>query len=127
MSFGARLSEERKRIGMNQKDFGAVAGVTKTSQLNYENEQRSPNVDYLQAIATLGVDIQYILTGIREKTSVIQEKAIHYAVNKRAQCMAELLDALNDDQQKEIFTIIEEKKRLNQLEATVAQLVKKAG
>lgn len=65
MSFGERLSEERKRIGLNQKDFSSIAGVTKTSQVNYESGERSPNVNYLQAIESTGVDINYILTGNR--------------------------------------------------------------
>lgn len=68
MSFGQRLSEERKRIGLNQTEFGRIAGVTKTSQVNYESGERSPSVDYWQAIATAGVDVQYIITGIKTAT-----------------------------------------------------------
>lgn len=65
MSFGIRLSDERKRIGLNQKEFSEIAGVSKTSQVNYESGERSPNVEYLQAIISTGVDIYYILTGER--------------------------------------------------------------
>lgn len=63
MSIGKRLSEERRRIGLNQTAFGKIGGVTKTSQLNYEADERSPNVDYWQAIAAAGADTHYILTG----------------------------------------------------------------
>ena len=80
MSFNSRLSEERKRIGLNQKDFSATAGVTKTSQVNYESGERSPNVDYLQAIATTGVDIQYILTGNRTGEALISQSLAHSGV-----------------------------------------------
>ena len=65
LNFGTRLAEERKRIGLNQTDFGAIGGVTKTSQVNYESGARSPNVDYWQAIAKTGADVNYILTGVR--------------------------------------------------------------
>ena len=65
MNFGTRLSEERKRIGLNQTEFAKIGGITKTSQVNYESGDRSPNVDYWQAISAAGADVQYILTGVR--------------------------------------------------------------
>lgn len=52
------------RLGHNQGDFGALAGVSKTTQLNYEKGLRSPDTDYLCAIAGIGVDVPYVLTGI---------------------------------------------------------------
>ena len=55
---------------MNQAELGAAAGVTKGAQLNYESGERSPNVEYLQAVAAAGVDVVYALTGIREAVSV---------------------------------------------------------
>jgi len=77
MNFGKRLCEERKRIGLNQTDFGRIGGVTKTSQVNYESGERSPNVDYWQAIGAVGADVQYILTGLRSGVQVTQ-----YQLNK---------------------------------------------
>jgi len=74
MSFGKRLSEERKRIGLNQTDFGGIGGVTKTSQVNYEQGERSPNVDYWQAIAAAGADVQYILTGVRSSVALVPDE-----------------------------------------------------
>ena len=76
MSFGKRLAEERKRIGLNQTEFGKIGGVTKTSQVNYEAGERSPNVDYWQAIAASGADVQYILTGIRTTAVATQEPTL---------------------------------------------------
>ena len=55
---------------MNQAQLGAAAGVTKGAQLNYESGERSPNVEYLQAIAAAGVDVVYALTGVRESVNV---------------------------------------------------------
>lgn len=63
--FGIRLRAERKRLGLNQTEFGAAGGVSKDAQLNYENESRNPDSTYLMAIAAAGVDIAYVLTGIR--------------------------------------------------------------
>lgn len=63
--FSSRLAEERKRLGLNQEDLGALAGVSKMSQLNYEKGVRKPDTDYLIALAAHGVDASYLLTGLR--------------------------------------------------------------
>jgi len=65
VSLGERLREERERLGMSQTQFGDLAQVTKKSQMLYEGDQRSPKADYLTAIASQGVDVQYVLTGNR--------------------------------------------------------------
>lgn len=62
-----RLKEERNRLGLNQTDFGSLAGVGKTTQINYESGSRTPSADYLAAIFKHGVDIQYVVTGVVAK------------------------------------------------------------
>lgn len=64
-----RLKQERKRLGFSQTLFGNTAGVSKNTQINYENGGSLPSSDYLIRIAVLGADIQYILTGIRSVNS----------------------------------------------------------
>lgn len=53
------------RLGFNQTDFAALASVAKTSQFNYEKGDRSPDADYLAAVAAIGVDVLYVVTGNR--------------------------------------------------------------
>ncbi|PZW46402.1 helix-turn-helix domain-containing protein [Pseudomonas sp. URMO17WK12:I2] len=65
MNIGDRLREERVRLGLNQADFAALAGVAKTTQFNYEKGERSPDAGYLAAIAEKGVDVLYVITGKR--------------------------------------------------------------
>ncbi|YCH19854.1 helix-turn-helix domain-containing protein [Pseudomonas sp. D1-3] len=65
MGIGDRLKEERQRLGLNQSDFAALAGVAKNSQLNYEKGERSPDAEYLAAIAEKGVDVLYVIAGRR--------------------------------------------------------------
>lgn len=48
---------------MNQVDFGAVGGVKKLAQINYEKGERHPDSAYLAAIAAAGANVHYILTG----------------------------------------------------------------
>lgn len=64
-TIGSRLRKERERLKMNQAAFGELGGVLKQAQLKYEKNDRSPDAEYLSAIALAGVDIAYVLTGIQ--------------------------------------------------------------
>src|SRR5258705_5448034 len=61
--FATRLKRERQRMGLNQADFSALGGVQKQAQFHYERGTRRPNSDYLVALASVGVDVHYLLTG----------------------------------------------------------------
>ncbi|KQZ94549.1 helix-turn-helix domain-containing protein [Pseudomonas sp. Root562] len=63
MTIGERLKEERSRLGLSQTDLGAAGGVGKTTQINYEKDERSPDARYLAAVKPLGVDVYYVLAG----------------------------------------------------------------
>ena len=65
MPIGKRLREERERLGFSQEAFGALGGVQKRAQINYEKGERHPDSAYLAAIAAAGADVLYILTGQR--------------------------------------------------------------
>jgi transcriptional regulator with XRE-family HTH domain len=60
---GARLREERERLGLSQRAFGEIGGVEANAQGKYENGDRTPKADYLAAVAAKGVDVLYVLTG----------------------------------------------------------------
>ena len=64
-TFADRLRKERQKTGMNQTDFGALGGVAKSAQINYEKGERSPGADYLLALIPYGIDVSYLLTGER--------------------------------------------------------------
>ncbi|WP_288804177.1 helix-turn-helix transcriptional regulator [uncultured Novosphingobium sp.] len=63
MSVGARLREERQRLGLSQERFAALAGVAKNTAINWEKEKSSPTAAALLAFAEAGADALYILTG----------------------------------------------------------------
>jgi phage repressor protein C with HTH and peptisase S24 domain len=65
VELGERLKLERQRLGFNQADFGALLGVSKTSQFNYEAGDRSPHAGYLRLALEQGVDVNFLLTGHR--------------------------------------------------------------
>lgn len=63
LSIGERLKNERLRLGKNQTELAIIGGVGKTTQINYEKDERSPDATYLAAIAKIGADVLYVITG----------------------------------------------------------------
>lgn len=62
---GLRLKEERERMGLSQVAMGEIANVKKLTQLNYEKGERFPDALYLSTLANFGLDVLYVITGIR--------------------------------------------------------------
>ena len=67
--FGHRLRQERMRLKLSQSALGGVGGVETNAQGNYESGARSPKADYLLRVAERGVDITYVLTGVRHEAT----------------------------------------------------------
>lgn len=65
VTIGERLKEERERLGFTQPAFAGLAETTKKSQIDYEKDLTQPKAGYLAAIARVGADVQYIVTGQR--------------------------------------------------------------
>ena len=61
---GARLLEERGRLGMTQTQLAEVGGVSKGSQILYEKGKPFTS-DYLNAVAEAGLDVLFLITGQR--------------------------------------------------------------
>lgn len=80
LDIGARLKEERRRLGMNQADFAALGDAGRASQFNYESGGRSPDANYLAAIAEAGADIGYIVTGRHSNSSVTKGAVVEWAL-----------------------------------------------
>lgn len=125
MKFGERLCEERKRLKLNQTEFGNIAGVTKASQVNYESGERSPNAEYLQAIAAAGADVQYILTGIRSQQTQTTPPTNYINLNKKK--IEKVMEDLTPEQQAEVIKVAEEKQRMNWFEVELNTLKKQVG
>ena len=63
---GTRLRDERIRLGLSQTEFGNYGGVRKNTQSKYESNERAPDALYLANVAKHGVDVQYVITGVRK-------------------------------------------------------------
>jgi transcriptional regulator with XRE-family HTH domain len=64
-SLGNRLAEERGRLGLTQQDLAKTSDSTRESVGKYERDVNVPGGEALKAFARLGMDVQYILTGVR--------------------------------------------------------------
>lgn len=75
MSFGARLAEERKRLGLKQADFADRVGTDVPKQSLYENDRRELRAEYLARLVDQDVDVVYILSGRRSGAESLGEGA----------------------------------------------------
>ncbi|MDF5826282.1 helix-turn-helix domain-containing protein [Pseudomonas aeruginosa] len=66
LPIGERLSDERKRLGYNQSDFSALAGITRKTLFGYESGGEGPDALALAAWAKSGLDVLYVVTGQRQ-------------------------------------------------------------
>ncbi|WP_064545688.1 helix-turn-helix domain-containing protein [Buttiauxella ferragutiae] len=73
-SIGLRLKEERERLGLSQVAFGDIGGVKKLAQLNYEKGERHPDASYLSAVSKFGVDVLYVVTGVRSTVDLSDDE-----------------------------------------------------
>lgn len=73
---GARLVEERERLGLSQQQFFRACGISKAQQYNFEKGINYPGGAYLIAADALGVDVLYVLTGKRAALLNRKEEAL---------------------------------------------------
>lgn len=72
-AIGARLREERERLGMSQTQFAGLGEASKRAQINYEQGDSTPDASYLAAVSRVGVDVQYVVIGVRSSALVGKE------------------------------------------------------
>lgn len=118
-SIGARLRLERERLGKSQTEFAAiaeaagVAGATRQSQSLYEKGKRTPDAGYLAAVAAVGVDVIYVLTGSHSVDPSVREAQTGTEQWQRAvRWMARIAKAsgiwemMSDDDAVELATLV---------------------
>lgn len=102
-TFAERLRSERDRLGLSRAALADAAGVTAMSQSNYEAGKRVPDAAYLAAVAGLGVDITYVVTG--------QHRADHPDIQHRLDLLSAAWEALETHLQAAGRTLPPAKKR----------------
>jgi transcriptional regulator with XRE-family HTH domain len=80
---GARLREERLRLGGTQEIFAKRGGASLKTQNRYETGKQLPKLEYLLALAEHGLDWAYVLTGRRDDGSIgFTEQVIRDLIGK---------------------------------------------
>lgn len=74
IDIGLRLKEERERLKLSQAALAEIGGKKKLAQLKYEQGESSPTAAYLCAVERVGVDIQYVVTGMRASKSLAPDE-----------------------------------------------------
>lgn len=74
-SISARFKEERERLGLTQQDIAAVGGVGHRTVQGWESGSFAPKAEFLAHAATIGVDVQYVITGHRSLTGAVPAPA----------------------------------------------------
>lgn len=60
---GARIRQVRKRLGINQTEFGNLAGRTKGAVSQWESDAGLPDREAADALSKAGVNMEYIFQG----------------------------------------------------------------
>lgn len=71
---GDRVREERERLGLSQAAFSAIGGASKRTQISWEGGRSSPTLDAMVAWAKIGVDVQYLATGLHQVASLTPDE-----------------------------------------------------
>lgn len=69
MTIHARLKGERERLELSQTRLADLAGVGKTTVINWEKGASSPDASQLAAVAESGVDVLFVVTGQRSQSA----------------------------------------------------------
>lgn len=65
MLIAERFKSERERLGLTQPEVAVLAQVGKTTVINWEKSASSPTAVQLEALARVGFDCLYVITGQR--------------------------------------------------------------
>lgn len=69
IDIGIRFAEERERLSYSQAAFARLLGISRPGLMNIENGKSDFKVSQLIAAASAGIDVQYVVTGVRSKNT----------------------------------------------------------
>ena len=97
MSFGSRLKQRRKEMGLKQRELGKLLGITGSAIGNYENDFSSPKADILfKAFEVLHCDANYLFQDEMKKSSAPAQIKTRELTPDKIELLADY-DLLNDD------------------------------
>jgi transcriptional regulator with XRE-family HTH domain len=121
-SSGERVILFRKDKKLSQQELADIIGVSRGYIGDIERNRSEPSSNFLTLLASkLNISVDWLLTGEGEmyRSGTMTDK--------HAAKVVQMYEALNDVQQREILSALEEKKQLNNLMEAVHQLQLKVG
>lgn len=73
-NLGARLREERDRLGFTQQEMTVHIGISQNMWSKYERGQAVPGGDVLAKLLAIGGDVLFILSGERSVTTLTADE-----------------------------------------------------
>lgn len=73
---GVRLKSERIKLGKSQKEFALAVGFAVNTLQNYEKGTRQPDATFFSAAKKIGCDVNYILHGTIDASTLKKEEAM---------------------------------------------------
>lgn len=123
MTPSEKVKALRTHLGLSQQKFADTLGVHR-SYLNDIERGKDPSMNFAKALKDVyNISIDWLISG--EEQPEASEK--NTGLNPKEQAILELYHALTPEQQQQIYTAIEDKKRLNELEQQVKDILKNAG
>lgn len=70
---GERLKSERTRLGLTQPALADIADAAKRTVIDWEKGVSTPTAAQLAALATAGVDVLYVVTGLPTPGNAVRD------------------------------------------------------
>ncbi|MDN0081630.1 helix-turn-helix transcriptional regulator [Crenobacter sp. SG2305] len=75
LGIGERLLEERRRLNLSQTEMGKLGGVSLNTYYSYEKGTRKPDSDFFEKVYVAGVDVLYVVAGVRNNASLNNDES----------------------------------------------------
>lgn len=109
MSFGSRLRQKRKEMGLKQSELGELLGVTGSAIGNYENNLSSPKAEILyKAFDVLHCDANFLFQDEMaelKKSSISARAEMEDDLSDIDKTILTLFDSLNAENRQKILEI----------------------
>lgn len=79
---GQRLLSERSRLHLTQQNLAEAIGSSRLSVVHYESGRSSPSAETLAAMEAAGIDVRYMLTGMRNAPCGIDRERFRQAFSE---------------------------------------------
>lgn len=96
---GLRIKEERERLSLTQQGMADAIGVAKRTFIDWEKDRTSPTAVQLSALSGIGVDVLFVVTGVRS------QPVVNPPVSSEKQELLDAFDGMTTEQRRAILEV----------------------